>query len=138
MNVTRLFEFTGHVDCIYTSAIDREAQKVYTAGGDGMIVSWDALHGGDGSLLDRVDSGVYSMCLHGEMLLVGNRTGNIFLVDLPGKKTERNIEAHSQGIFDICYDSEENCFYSCGFDGVMNTWDSGMNLIERIVLSEKS
>jgi WD40 repeat protein len=138
MIVNRLFEFTGHKDCIYTSAIDHNTQTVYTAGGDGMIVGWDARRGGDGVLMARVDTGVYSMCLHGDTLLVGNRTGNIFSINLPEKRTDRNIEAHQQGIFDICYDEEQQCIYSCGFDGVLNTWDPAMNLVKRTPLSEKS
>lgn len=94
--------------------------------------------GGDGALLVRVGFAVYSMCLVKNKLLLGIVTGNLFIIDLESKTEERNIEAHSQGIFDIVHDPETGLIYSCGFDGVLQVWDAEFNLLNSIKLSEKS
>lgn len=41
MIVTKIHEFNGHNDCIYTAAINDETQQLYTAGGDGMVAVWN-------------------------------------------------------------------------------------------------
>jgi WD40 repeat protein len=138
MIVTKLHEFNGHVDCIYTAAINYPLQQLYTAGGDGIVAAWDCNSGGDGAMQVRVKGSLYSMCLHREKLLLGSSTGNLFIIDLDSKAEERNIEAHSQGIFDIVYDEQKNHIYTCGFDGVLNVWDADFNLLQRVKLSDKS
>lgn len=138
MIATKLHEFTGHSDCIYTSAIHYPTQQLYTAGGDGMVAAWDCVVGGDGILQVRVSASVYSMCLCRNKLLLGTRTGNLFVVDMDSKVEERNIEAHQQGIFDIVYDAELEQIYTVGFDGVLCVWDLEFNLLSSTKLSEKS
>ncbi len=138
MIVTKIHEFSGHKDSIYTSAIDTSTLQCYTAGGDGMVVAWDGINGGDGSVVVRVGTAIYCMCQYKSRLLLGNRTGNLYIIDLITKKEERNVEAHTQGIFDIVYHEEAHCIYTCGFDGFFNVWDEDFNLLYRTKLSDKS
>ena len=138
MIVTKLHEFAGHSDSIYTAAFNAETQQLYTAGGDGMVAIWNTVDRGDGALLVRVGFAVYSMCLLYKKLLLGNRMGNLYIIDTETKTEERNIEAHSQGVFDIVFDTEVGLVYSCGFDGVLQVWDAKFNLVHSIKLSTKS
>ncbi len=138
MIVKKLHEFTGHVDCIYTEAINYPLQQVYTVGGDGIIAAWDLINGGDGSMLVRVGNAVYSICLWNNKLILGSHRGNLYIIDLETKKEERNIESHSQGIFDIIFDQENNRIHTCGFDGILNTWNENFNLLHSTKLSDKS
>lgn len=138
MIVRKLHEFSGHKDCLYTAAMNASEQKCYTAGGDGMVVAWDGLQGGDGAMIVRVGTAVYSMCLNQTKLLLGNRTGNLFVIDLITKTEVRNIEAHTQGVFDIIVDEEKQWIYTCGFDGFLNVWDQEYKLLTRKMLSSKS
>lgn len=138
MNVTKLLEFNGHVDCIYTATLNLEVSQLYTAGGDGIVAAWDYALGGDGAMLVKVNNSVYSMCLFENKLLLGSSTGNLFLINLASKIEERNIEAHAQGIFDIVYDEINERILTCGFDGVLNVWNNELHLKSSIKLSEKS
>ena len=138
MIVTKTHEFTGHRDCIYTAAINYPLQQLYTAGGDGFVASWDCLRGGDGAMQVRVGSAVYSMALKEDKLLLGSNKGNLYVVDPETKTEERNIEAHSGGIFDIVYDEETATLYTAGFDGVLNVWSADLQLKTAIKLSGKS
>ncbi len=138
MIATKLHEFNGHVDCIYTAALNYSTGQLYTAGGDGIVAAWDYNAGGDGAMLVRVGTSVYSMGMDANKLLLGSSTGNLFIIDLDTKTVERNIEAHKQGIFDILYDEENLLTYTLGFDGVLNIWDQNFKLLHHTKLSDKS
>lgn len=138
MNVTKIHEFTGHKDCIYTTALNYPLHQVYTAGGDGVVVAWDYINGGDGVIQVRVGLAIYTICLWNNKLLLGSHKGNLYIIDLESKTEERNIEAHTQAIFDIVYDQENNLIYTCSFDGFLKVWTEDFKLLKSIGLSDKS
>ncbi len=138
MIVTKLREFNGHKDSIYTACINYPRQHFYTAGGDGIVASWICEGAGDGEMQVRVGSAIYSICLFQNKLLLGSSKGNFYSIGLESKKEERNIEAHREGIFDIVHDGPGKRIYTCGFDGVLNIWSEEFELLKSTKLSDKS
>jgi WD repeat-containing protein 61 len=138
MIVNKLHEFTGHTACIYTAAINYPLQLLYTAGGDGIVAAWDCIKGGDGAIQVKVGAAIFSMCLCKNKLVLGSNKGNMYIMDMESKTEERNIEAHTQAIFDIVYDEENQRVLTCGFDGVLHVWTEDFKLLSTTKLSDKS
>jgi len=138
MEVVKIHEFSGHIDSIYTAALNPTLKILYTGGGEGIIAGWDAEGGGDGTIEAKVKTSVFSLCLDQQKIYIGGNLGNLFIVNLSTQKEERNIEAHRQAIFDIVVDTEADRIYTCGFDGSFKVWSKDFTLLNNLQLSSKS
>jgi len=138
LQVTKIGHFSGHADSIYALAVRRADQRFYSGSADGMVVQWDHVKKGDGILVMKALSSVYSLLIlnSGKKLLAGTSKGQLHLADIESNVELKLIDAHQGGIFDL--QSVGEFVYSCGEDGFVAKWDGEMGLISRWQVSKKS
>ncbi len=139
MNITKVGQFSGHQNSIYTISKSLKEGHFYSGASDGFVVEWNIEKPGDGVLLVNVLKPVYSLLLLEEqkILLIGTATGNIHVVDLETRKEIKNIVAHKNGVFDL--KSIDHKIISVGEDGFIKTWTyPDLQLLHGIEASTKS
>lgn len=133
------FTYTGHKDCIYGLGKGFEPNTFVTGGADGWVVEWDYANPADGKLLVQVNVPIYSFLLLGDdkKILCGSRAGNLRSIDMQAREEERNIEAHTAGIFDIALIN--NNIITAGGDGKVKVWEKdSYTLLAELSHSNKS
>ena len=140
IQVHQIAALTGHEGSIYTLYMPTEGDTIYSAGGDGMVVAWDLKTPGDGQLLARVPSHVFSMLqLPGGLLLLGQLQGGIHVVDPKSRQEVKHLALHKGGVFDIQPAPGKQVFYAAGGDGVLSVWDVGsFELKQQLPISQES
>ncbi len=139
MNVSKIAHFSGHNGPIYSLCHALKQNEVYSGGNDGFVVLWNLEHEGDGRLLVKVNRPVYSLMLDHEhgLLYCGTASGNLHVIDLLAEKEIRNIEAHTNGIYDICLHRGQ--LITSGGDGQVKVWQlNDLTLLHHLNHSTKS
>jgi WD40 repeat protein len=101
--VTKLHTLTGHRDCVYTVVRSSNNGIVFSAAGDGMVVSWDLDHPESGQLIARLPSSIYALHFHraSGSLLAGQNFEGIHVLDPENKKELGSLHLTKAAIFDI-------------------------------------
>jgi WD40 repeat protein len=139
INAHKTFTYTGHKDCIYGLGKGFEPNTFVTGGADGWVVEWDYANPTDGKLLVQVNAPIYSFLLlrDDKKILCGSRAGNLHSIDMQARKEERNIEAHTAGIFDIALIN--NKIVTAAGDGKVKVWEKDTyTLLAELSHSNKS
>ena len=123
IQIEKLAHFSGHKGAIFSLETSVNKNCFYSGGDEGYVVEWNYETKADGKLIVQVQRPVYSLKLDTErqLLFCGSASGNLHVVDLKTMKEIRNIEAHSNGLYDIKI-YNENIFTSGG-DGRVCVWD---------------
>lgn len=139
IKITKLHQYSGHKDCIYSLSPSLNENCFYSGAGEGYVVEWDFENKVDGVLICQVPRPVYSLLLlkQKKQLLIGSAQGNLHVVDLNVNKEIKNIEAHTLGIYDIKL--HNNTFITTGGDGKINVFNTeDFTLLKTIQASNKS
>ena len=80
---------TGHRDSVYALENAGDSLHFFSAGGDGMVIKWDAVSFSPGKVVARLPSAIYSLQFQKEknILIAGTRLNGIYMLDLE-KQTE--------------------------------------------------
>jgi WD40 repeat protein len=126
----------GHKGSVYCIVYDQNQHKLYSAGGDGWIVSW---HGDseDGVLIADVTDQVFSLCLSSpDLILAGSMQGDLYFIHQRGVAPPRKKVFHQKGIFAIA--EHKGKILTAGGDGRLGIWNQEQaELEESIVLSDQ-
>jgi len=139
IKITKLHQYSGHKDCIYSLSPSLNENCFYSGAGEGYVVEWDFENKADGKLICQVPRPVYSLLLlqQKRQLLIGSAQGNLHVVDLNVNKEIKNIEAHTLGIYDIKLHNDT--FITSGGDGKINVFNTeDFTLLKTIQASNKS
>ncbi|GAB3172958.1 WD40 repeat domain-containing protein [Telluribacter humicola] len=103
MNVHKLDTFSGHRDCVYTLAHSGIPHKFFSAGGDGLVVSWDLSKPDLGELVAQVGASIYALAYDStsKYLWIGHNFKGIQVVDPINKAQIASSKIASAAIFDI-------------------------------------
>ncbi len=123
MKLTDLYQLEGHRGAIYAMTHDAKKDRLYSADGNGWVVSWDMSSPKDGELIAQVPSNVFSLALleSFDVLALGSMQGVLYFIDL---KTNQLLEPPVQlggAIFDLKV-QEELLWVATG-DGALLCWD---------------
>jgi WD40 repeat protein len=102
IQVSKLYAFTGHSDCVYTLGGSHLNSVFFSGGGDGMVVKWDLTKPNEGELIARLPNSVYA--LHHQksnLLIAGHNYEGIHLLDWQSKQEVASLKLTSAAIFDI-------------------------------------
>ena len=118
----RLGTLAGHRDAVYALTAAASAETVYSGGGDGLVVAWDAAHPeADGELLARVENSVYALRELPDrgLLLLGHNFQGVQAIDLHEKKLAYATALPPLAIFDMVYSPSRQRLYCALADGTL-------------------
>jgi WD40 repeat protein len=103
VKVEKLASFTGHRDCVYTLEQGPLPYTVFSAAGDGMVVSWNLESPDQGELIARIGASVYALHYLPEQhqLWIGQNFDGVHVIDLHEKKEIKSLKITNAAIFDI-------------------------------------
>ncbi len=139
MQVTRLHNLKGHRDAIYSLQPSSVESIFFSAGGDGMVVSWDLRDPETGYMLAKMPNSIYA--LHYlpslDLLIAGHNYDGIHSLDWKNKKEVGSLQLTKAAIFDM-QSLDDRLFVACG-DGTVCRIDPQTLAVEkRVQFSEKS
>lgn len=102
IQVKKQHTLTGHKDSLYTLCRWNET-TFFSAGGDGMVVSWDLTNPETGQMIVKVPNSVYALAYseEQELLVVGQNFSGIHLIHVESKKEVGSLKLTDASIFDI-------------------------------------
>ena len=103
IQVTKVHTLIGHRDCVYAVTAGAEPHTIFSAAGDGMVVSWNLEKPEQGELIAKLPNSVYSL-YHDKkegLLIAGQNYEGIHLLDWKNKKELASLKITSSFIFDI-------------------------------------
>ena len=138
ITVEKLHTLTGHKDSIYTLEGTNES-TFFSAGGDGMVASWNLKDPENGKLVAKVPNSVYSLHWIAEenYLIVGQNFEGLHLIDLKDNKELQSLKMTTSSIFDI--QRHQNVLFIATGDGQIISVDyRSFNILKTLKLSDKS
>lgn len=139
VEVNKTATLSGHKDCIYTLEWGRSSNNFFSAGGDGMVVSWDLRAPEQGTMIAKVPNSVYALHYipNRQQLLVGQNFQGVHLIDIENKKELFSAKVTDSYIFDI-KTSDKNIYLVCGDGNLIVLNKEDLTLVSKTKLSEKS
>ncbi|MBK9108676.1 MAG: hypothetical protein IPM92_10015 [Saprospiraceae bacterium] len=122
MNIQAIHILEGHTSAIYAMTTGANKQLL-SAGGDGWIAAWDPSISGNGRLIAKTESRIFSLLfLEAENILItGSMEGELFFIPMGIPDSVRRLKAHQGSIYKIIAIGES--IVSIGGDGIISIWD---------------
>jgi WD40 repeat protein len=126
LTVTKVHHLAGHEAPVYALEISGDENYFFSGGGDRYVTRWDLQNRQQPEAVIRAQSTVYSLCYinPGKLLVIGESTGALHIVDLKSKAEIKNIALHTGGVFDIKYSPKNNYFITASGDGTFAAWNA--------------
>lgn len=138
MNIQKIHQFDGHTGSIFTLEEGSEEHLFYSCGNDHLIVEWNLKNVNEHKAIVQLTSKAFAIknILSKNLLLVGNYTGGIHVIDLLNKKEIKLLQVHTDIIFDIQFLASKDQFFVLSADGSFSVWNiNDFSLIYRYKLS---
>jgi WD40 repeat protein len=128
----------GHQAAIYTLlGVPYDANKIWTAGSDGMVAEWEPLAATDAVLCAKIPETVFCLSAFEHILIAGTMNGGVHFIDIKTKSEIKSVLQHPKGVFDL--KTQDHFLFSLGGDGKFTRWDlQALRPIESLVLSQKT
>jgi len=120
--LNHLHTLSGHQNPIYALASSTKPDIFYSAGNDKGVVEWSLDTIAFVKVLVPVQSSVYALHRHDNLLFIGQRSGLITVFDLAQQKIVSTLSHHQKGVFDVKTISSKNEIISTGEDGTVAIW----------------
>lgn len=122
--LTKIGNFHGHRDCIYTLSPSIHSGKLLSAGSEGIIAEWD-IASQEAIGFARTDSPIYSLLLLPEngLLLAGTNKGELLFLNMEDGSILKRVQAHSKGIFDLKLFPNGKTLLASGGEGALSVWN---------------
>lgn len=120
--ITHLHTLSGHQNPIYALEDAAKENTFYSAGNDKGVVEWSLQSMAFVKVLVPVQSSVYALHRHNDLLFIAQRSGLILVFDLKIEKTVATLSYHQKGVFDVKTISHKNEILSTGEDGTVAVW----------------
>ena len=119
IEVKKVHAFTGHSGAVYSLEKSNDAALFYSGSSDKYLAQWNLEKLIPEKFAAQFPSIVYSICLIAEqnVLLIGTSAGSIHVIDLLKKEEIKILQHHTEAVFNIKYNIQEQVFYSVGADG---------------------
>ena len=128
LKIAKIASLTGHTGSVYSLEETTGANTFFSGSGDKVVAKWDVENPGDGTLLARSSDIIYSLKCDQErgILLVGQSSGGIHVVNLESRTEERLLQYHTAAVFDLAFAIKHGLLFSLSGDGelgIMNAFD---------------
>lgn len=142
IDVHKIASLTGHTSSIYTLYQDpADTSKIYSGAGDGMVVVWDLADPGDGKLVAKVDTNIFSLeaLTDRQLFLLGQLQGGIHVMDRVANTEIKHLALHTGGVFEILRSLNGRQFIAAGGDGVLSVWNvADLSFDKQLPISNQS
>lgn len=135
---TKIRQFIGHKDAIYSFCFNHKNNIAYTVGADGYIVQWDVFNDANGVLLLQSSEAFYScfLCEKTNRLFAGSRLGGLFVIDIEQKKLIAQKPISNKSIYFI-QEFLDN-YYLGDEAGVLFQLSENLDIIRKIQVSNSA
>lgn len=140
MQVELLHIYTGHADAIYSLCHGQNEEVFYSGSADQFVGSWNAITGTFDKPLVKSTGSIYALLhdIKNHTLYVGQRKGELIIVDLSKKNIPRSYAAHTGDIFAVEQDHQGRILTG-GADGHLKIWEQNtFHLLHDFKLSNSS
>ena len=120
--LNHLHTLSGHQNPIYALVSSTKPDIFYSAGNDKGVVEWSLDTMAFVKVLVPVQSSVYALHRHDNLLFIGQRSGLITVFDLAQQKIVSTLSHHQKGVFDVKTITSKNEIISTGEDGTVAIW----------------
>lgn len=103
ITVEKQATLTGHRDSIFTICPSQYNNIFFSAGADGLVVSWDLKNPDEGQLIAKVPNSIYALYydVKRDRLIVGHNYDGIHIVNWQKKSETQSLNFTDEAIFDI-------------------------------------
>ena len=132
MRARKVAQFDGHTGSIYTLEDATEPHLFYSGSDDRMVVEWNLAHPHQNRAIAKLTEKAFALKYIPEkqLLLAGNYTGGIHVIDLIKNKEIKLLQLHHTIIFDIQYLPDKEWFFALAADGTYSVWTvNGFDLV---------
>ena len=122
MGAKKITHLTGHSGAVYALESSLEENKFFSGSSDRIVAEWDLTTSDNGQLLAQIPEIIYSLKLipQKKILLVGQSTGGIHIIDLLIRKETRLLKYHNNAVFDLNFSVVHSLLFSLGGDGTFS------------------
>lgn len=140
MNVTVTNKLTleGHKGPVY-DLLPLDETTFLSAGSDRLAVKWNNLNSDDGIVVAQSSESIYSFHIIKELnlLLIGQGSGGIHVVNLSTGKEERLLQLHTAPVFKVKSFPGLPYIFSLGGEGVLHILNYDFELVHSLKLSDQ-
>ena len=113
----------GHASAVYALAEGLKENLFFSGGSDKIVAEWNLETFVPEDFAIKLEAPAYSFVYvkEKEIILVGNGSGGIHIIDLIQKKEIKLLQHHSGPVFDLKYSIVNNAFYAASADGSIST-----------------
>lgn len=129
IQVNRIDTFAGHKGPLYSMALNKSKNTLYTAGSDGFVVEWNLLKPDMGKVIAQTAYSIYSMYLDEEKnsLYLAQNLKGILKIDLNDFSSEFLVDFSKFWIYDFIKIGEDLWFVHQ--DGLVSVFSLSQNTI---------
>src|SRR5690606_26883783 len=114
--------FTGHQNPIYALAKPNKGSLFFTAGNDKGVVEWSLEKMAFVKVKLPVQSSVYALYCHENLLIIAERSGVFSVFDLVKQEVITTVNAHTKPIFGVQVIAHKNELLTSSEDGSVAIW----------------
>lgn len=128
IEISKKATFTGHTSSVYALEQSGQQNSFFSGSGDKIVAQWNIDAANDGDLVVRSTDIIYSLCvdLKRDILLVGQASGGIHVINLASRAEERLLQYHQAAVFALAFSFKHNLLFSLSGDGelgILNATD---------------
>ena len=106
--------------------LSKDGTYVYGGTDDGKVIRWSVDKGEAKVMFDLGNSSVYAITMNssGTRMAVGDKNGNVWILDPVTGKRITMIKAHSARVLDIQFSPDNTQLATSSFDGTIKIWNT--------------
>ncbi len=127
-----------HPTRIRTIIVSRDGNYVFGGTEDGQLVRWNIDNGEARTIYDNKGNSINAIDINnnGSRMVMGDKSGNIIVVDLKTGKRLSQVKGHTTRVLDIDYSPDNSQIATSSFDGTIRIWNANRLSESPIVITE--
>ncbi|MDQ3140686.1 MAG: hypothetical protein M3Q56_00400 [Bacteroidota bacterium] len=137
IHVEQISALSGHTAAIYALEKGFDAHEIISAGGDGLVVSWNIDAKNHGKIISKIPDTIFSLLINqsDHEIYVGTLKGGLYKIPLIDNQKPRLMQFHKKSIYSLLL--HKQIIIAAGGDGILSLWNaSTFQLQEAIQLSK--